>query len=234
MRLLGRRSTRHQISFTCSNGSRHDVQRYIALHAVGPNSEVSSTSCRPAPRAGQRPTRRQQREADRTAGRRSRAVRCRVPPAPRDPRAVIQSLDHAGRQADPDLGVEAGVGEPVHQVVAHRGHRRAAGVGRRDRHDARGRRPRDDRAEHPEVLEREHRHLRVGDRSGDGRAARRVRSWSSRARPRSGHHSPLGWARATDCISASRCESASVCRPSRPMPPADRADLGARAGARRR
>ena len=43
-----------QISLTCSNGSRHDVQRYIALHAVGPNSEVSSTSRRAAARAGQR------------------------------------------------------------------------------------------------------------------------------------------------------------------------------------
>ncbi len=39
-------------------------------------------------------------------------------------------------QADPHLDVgEACVAQPVHQVVAHRGHRGAAGVGRRDRHD---------------------------------------------------------------------------------------------------
>ena len=42
-----RRGRDHQISFTCSNGSRQEVQRYIALHAVGPNSEVSSTSLDP-------------------------------------------------------------------------------------------------------------------------------------------------------------------------------------------
>ena len=56
---------------------------------------------------------------------------------------VIQSLDQAGCEADPHLDVgEAGVLQAMHQVVAHRRHRRAAGVRRRDRHDDRCRRRR--------------------------------------------------------------------------------------------
>ena len=194
----------HQISFTCSNGSRQDVQRYIALHAVGPNSEVSSTS--PDPQRGQVNARRVGSNESPTGpagaapGWRDAVPSQRLATLRRDPVA------RPGRaQADAHLGLEAGVGEPVHEVVAHGGHRRAAGVRRRDRHDH----PAvllGDRPEHTEVLQGEHRHLRVGD--------------GCRDRGRRTHQTPSGWARATDCISASRCESASVCRPSRPMPPA--------------
>ena len=139
----------------------------------------------------------------------------------RRPRGVIQSLDHAGVEAHPDRRVEPGVLEPVHQVVAHRGHRRAAGVRRGDRHDDVLALERD-RSEDAEVLQREHRHFRVRDRGGQVccGAGRQVADAVSHS-----HHRPVGWARATDCISASRCEKASVWRPWRPVPPFDRPHL---------
>ena len=56
-----------------------------------------------------------------------------------------------------------------------------------------------DVAQHAEVVQGEHRHLGVGHRRGDASARRRCSP------------QPLGWARATTCISASSRPSASVC-----------------------
>jgi hypothetical protein len=65
-----------------------------------------------------------------------------------------------------------------------------------------GRRP--DVAQHAEVVEGEHRHLRVDDGGGH--------------RPRA-HHAAPGCCRARLCISASTCPSASVCTPCLPPRP---------------
>ena len=114
------------------------MQRYIALHAVGPNSEVSSTSADAAARAGQRPSRRQQPDPDRPVGR-GAGPGAEIPccARARRPRSRDPVAGPGGAQADPHLDVvEPVVLQAMHEVVAHRGHRRAAGVRRRDRdHD---------------------------------------------------------------------------------------------------
>ena len=40
----GRLGERHQISFTCSNGSRQTLQRRSAVQAVGPKRDSSSVA----------------------------------------------------------------------------------------------------------------------------------------------------------------------------------------------
>ena len=92
-------------------------------------------------------------------------------------------------QGDLDARGVAGVGEPVDQVVAHRGHRRAAGVGRGDRHDH-GRRP----------SSRTSRSTPRSSRVSIGISGSVTEAAIARARA---HHSPCGCARATTCISAS-------------------------------
>ena len=138
----------------------------------------------------------------------------------RRPRSVIQSLDQAGLSSTRTSHLPvAGILQPVDEVVAHRGHRRAPGVGRSDRDDDRVAVV-VDAAQHPEVLQGQHRHLGVGDGRRDVVRRRRHDGRGHR------HHWPIGCARATTCISASIRVSSSVCSPSRPVRPRTAGERG--------
>ncbi len=159
-----------QISLTWSNGSRHSTQRYCALQAVEPNSETSSVAG--DPHWGQR-TWRAVGISDSGIGPLldGAGPGGEMPAAARAarPAGVIQSVVQAGwRLTRTSTRVEAGGGELAHQVVAHRGHRRAAGVGRGDVDDDVGVADDVHVAQHPEVGQRQHRQLGVGDPLRDG------------------------------------------------------------------
>ena len=187
----------HQISFTYSKGSRQASQRNSALQAVALKAAVCVVSREP--HRGQRDRLAARGEGQRDRATRGGGARCggAMPAARSLPRPSrgdpVAAPGGRERGAHGDVG-EAGLAEPVPQVVRDLAQRRAARVGRRDRHHQApvlGR----DVAQDAEVGHRHHGQLGIGHRRGD--LARGFQAG------RGGHHVASGWARATLCNSAS-------------------------------
>ena len=185
-----------------SNGSRQARQRHSALQAVEPNSLSSFGVGRAAARAGDRSAR-----TARRGWRRAAAGRCRIPPACGGPSSVIQSVVQAGDSTvRTRASGNAGALQRGFDVERDHVHRRAAGIGRRDRDLDRPSGPTDTSRSTP-------RSAMVSAGISGSTTRRRRRPRRAGAAPASLTMSPRDRCAARYCSSASRWPRCSLCRP---------------------